>query len=919
MFGLPEAPVFYPTNEQFSNPWEYLNSIKDHIEKTGICVIQPPQGDWDFGSFKKLIDYQKFNFVTKAQNIHQMHRRSGTNVDFVTALRRFWLGKGRSLFSLPYVYDDALDVYQLKVHVEKLGGLEKVDEGNKWLEIACSLRLTYPEEGPVSEEICKALRDHYVDFLAPYLESLQAAHQDAHPHETLFALDDEANSDEKKRKGNWNDKRPGKKVKPLTSVEPIWSQVKSRSFAKDAKDFVCASDSSSESSVEEVDPETITEDFGYSMGAQFTLQQFQEMAVRFEKRWSHCTTPADKEKEYWRVIESGEELLQVQYGSDLDVAVHGSGFPFNPDAKVRHVTKDKARKILKSHPNTSPYMINSGWNTNNLAESTFLHHINESVAGVTRPMMYVGMMFSSFCWHVEDNYLYSINYIHEGKPKLWYGVPSIAAELFEKTMRQHLPDLFDRNPNLLHLLVTQLSPDILTKAGVPIYTTLQNSGQFVVTCPRSYHAGFNTGFNCAESVNFALENWLPFCKLACENYRFNRAAVFPFEEFVVKGARNPDSQQVAKTLHHYLSDIIEKEQTLQNHIYEQGITKVVTSKRTPVSTEESLVRADKCCRPCSVCGYDCYLSGIKCTVHGGVFSCLSHMERLCDCPSVNKRLVVNLGLEDLNSIAADTLNYSNDENMLKQLRKGKRTRRNSSGLNSDKSDNISQSSLNSKQSKKSSRSSSADRVLSTSSPARMNLLESSSATGSMEDESPISNGPRLAFNQSGLRLENSMNKLVFHHFDPPQQYKGQSPILPPSPIPIPNSIPPILLASLTKPIPLSTPKTISYIPRSPPVNIIPVNKTAYVPPPAPIQSTFAIPSFPVPSSNPPITISSHQPIFRSPQPSQPSNSNSSSGTYRSPLSRSLDSNPLFRPPGPGYVSAPTTGNTNFLSPKLQES
>ena len=42
----------------------------------------------------------------------------------------------------------------------------------------------------------------------------------------------------------------------------------------------------------------------------------------------------------------------------------------------------------------------------------------------------------------------------------------------------------------------------------------QEAGEFMVTFPYAYHAGFNHGFNCAESTNFATERWIEYGKQA---------------------------------------------------------------------------------------------------------------------------------------------------------------------------------------------------------------------------------------------------------------------------------------------------------------------------------------------------------------------------------------------------------------------
>ena len=131
-------------------------------------------------------------------------------------------------------------------------------------------------------------------------------------------------------------------------------------------------------------------------GKRYTLKQYKEMAESFSSNWE--TRPGfSKEcvdKTYWEVVQSQKEPVVVAYGSDISFT---SGFPTNVPVDSEPSGGDDIDKE----------MANSCWNLNNVPHSkdSLLEYVQESVAGVTTPWVYAGMLFSTFCFHVEDNCL----------------------------------------------------------------------------------------------------------------------------------------------------------------------------------------------------------------------------------------------------------------------------------------------------------------------------------------------------------------------------------------------------------------------------------------------------------------------------------------------------------------------------------
>ncbi|XP_057586008.1 lysine-specific demethylase 5B isoform X3 [Hippopotamus amphibius kiboko] len=376
------------------------------------------------------------------------------------------------------------------------------------------------------------------------------------------------------------------------------------------------------------------EAFGFEQAARdYTLRTFGEMADAFKSDYFnmpvHMVPTELVEKEFWRLVSTIEEDVTVEYGADIASKEFGSGFPVR-DGKV------------KLSPEEEEY-LDSGWNLNNMPvmEQSVLAHITADICGMKLPWLYVGMCFSSFCWHIEDHWSYSINYLHWGEPKTWYGVPGYAAEQLETVMKRLAPELFISQPDLLHQLVTIMNPNTLMTHEVPVYRTNQCAGEFVITFPRAYHSGFNQGFNFAEAVNFCTVDWLPLGRQCVEHYRLlHRYCVFSHDEMICKMASKADVLDVvvASTVQKDMAIMIEDEKALRETVRKLG---VIDSERV----DFELLPDDE--RQCVKCKTTCFMSAISCSCTPGLLVCLHHVKELCSCPPYKYKLRYRYTLDDL--------------------------------------------------------------------------------------------------------------------------------------------------------------------------------------------------------------------------------------------------------------------------------
>lgn len=164
----------------------------------------------------------------------------------------------------------------------------------------------------------------------------------------------------------------------------------------------------------------------WQSGEHYTLPEFEAKAKNFERSYVKKSskkglTGLEVETLYWKA--NGDKPFSVEYANDMP----GSAF-------VPVVSGGRNKKREKTEAVTVGETV---WNMRGVsrAKGSLLRFMKEEIPGVTSPMVYVAMMFSWFAWHVEDHDLHSLNYLHTGAGKTWYGVPRDAAVAFEEVIR----------------------------------------------------------------------------------------------------------------------------------------------------------------------------------------------------------------------------------------------------------------------------------------------------------------------------------------------------------------------------------------------------------------------------------------------------------------------------------------------------
>jgi hypothetical protein len=178
-------------------------------------------------------------------------------------------------------------------------------------------------------------------------------------------------------------------------------------------------------------------------------------------------------------------------------------------------------------------------------------------------------------------------------------------------------------------------------------------GEYILTFPGSYHAGFSTGVNIGEAVNFVSRSWFDFGFKCQEIYRRTREKipVLPIDWLIIENILNLgkavlDHETILK-LREAFAKVLKEERHARDQV--ERVLKM-SQERQKLGLPVSELMPDRDAVPedqyqCYFCTDFAYTSVIQCKQHKYHY-CISH-NLLCECPPANIKLIYRYSTKEL--------------------------------------------------------------------------------------------------------------------------------------------------------------------------------------------------------------------------------------------------------------------------------
>ncbi|CCD24341.1 histone demethylase NDAI_0D00270 [Naumovozyma dairenensis CBS 421] len=574
------VPSLYPTDEEFANPIEYLSrpAIRDLGLEYGILKLIPPKG---FNP-PLALDKPNFEFPIRIQNLPHLNIQNRNRLSFMKQLNNFHkfngtLGDSKLdepfiIINHPYTKKETkLYIYDLFIEIVRNALIIKIEndqtrknaeliQNNKAEEIKTMIYIDQYKEknftlskkeiilnnNELWRKVSTCLEEFTIRDLKNVFHKYLSEYYDYYIRETTITKGEkDYNTINVSQSVAWKNDTESILTDPEDSSDdtPLipedddyweWECHICHRFTKEfciefcdscERPFHFACIASSKIKLDCPNPKTwVCKNcmigngvYGFRTRTRpYKLSDFKKRCEREEDPKDKNLTISQLEDKFWGYVNDIKGHKVVKYGADIHNTTPGQASGF-PNREYMHMTPNYDSKEFEKYIDHPMNLINLP-----TAKGSLLKELRyKNISGLTLPWLYVGSKFSTFCWHMEDQYTLSANYQHEGSPKIWYSIPPIYYGIFNSLIFDICPDLTFKQPDILHQLISLISPydKRFQKERIKCYKAIQNPNEYIITFPHCYHSGFNTGYNLNEAVNFTTDFWVPYGINASREYR----------------------------------------------------------------------------------------------------------------------------------------------------------------------------------------------------------------------------------------------------------------------------------------------------------------------------------------------------------------------------------------------------------------